>query len=957
MSARGATAHETKKALPPLKIPADQWQILSPLLDEALPLTPAARRAWLAQQTQLDAATRSQLAKLVALADAPESDHIFQSLTALGGAASPRAARASERQAGERVGPYELLRPLGRGGMAEVWLARRDDGAYEREVALKLPHTHLPHDVAARRMLRERNVLASLEHPAIARFYDAGVAADGQPFLAMEYVEGESITTHADRLKLDLRARSALVADVLDALHYAHQRLVVHRDLKPSNILVRADGRVALLDFGIAKVLESPSASVQATELTHVAGNALTLAYAAPEQLLAEPVTTSTDLYSVGVVLFELLTGGRPFAHAEQSASALIRAMDRSAVTTGAASTKSGEQRIDTNPDSSARARIQSNARGFASPAAWQRAFNGDLSAICAKALRNEPAERYASALSMREDLTRYLNHQPVRASSGAWAYRARKFFQRNTAAIIVSAAASVVAIALGAHAWQKTQDSQVDAARAAAVETVVKSLFSGMNPNSNTTRTFTAKELLDKSRPLMLQAGANDAQSRSKTHLMMGKLYLDVGALDEAIALLETEIIEARAAGDVRREVWAQCLLADAHLDQNKTKLAHDNMVRARTQLQPLVRQPELLSAEVDYRLGTAAYFLDNYTDADRYLKSAKRVLLDPSVKGETKIDTLANVLIKQATLVRAQGDWIAASDYFLEAQKVLQNVPGLQLTKDALAIEMLPVALAMGRFDDVIRQAEMLLSHLSTQPSANDAFWVTTTIHYIRALIRTGRLREASAQAKLLSANAVTRNDTARLKQAKRFETLIALHTGQSETALREYTAQLAPVDGETAGVVDPEGIQSIRRAISHSLLQLGRNAEALGILRGVEAAQTTLIKDAQSSDLAYTRVLFGVALIRQNELVEATTALTRAREALLAKRGANHWGVMLADAYLALIAAAQNPQAPPSATALNLADRVQRELGWQYGAPELAARLKRASPLSLFTVPALL
>jgi eukaryotic-like serine/threonine-protein kinase len=945
-------------------ITASHWQLLSPLLDDGLLLAPSARRAWLAQQTQLSAENHAQLAQLIALANAPETETFFQDLGGLlpaknvpsefGGGSH----HTSTRKADEVVGPYALLHPLGRGGMAEVWLARRSDGAYERDVALKLPLTHLPKNVAAERLLRERNVLAALEHPSIARFYDAGLAADGQPFLAMEYVQGESIIEHADRLKLNLRQRSALMLQVLDALHYAHQHLVVHRDLKPSNILVREDGRVALLDFGIAKVLESPQAATQATELTHAVGNALTLAYAAPEQLLAEPVTTSTDLYSLGVVMFELLTGGRPFAHAEQSASALIRAMDRSAVTGNAGGTKATGKRTGPATEVNAgRAQIQAQERGFDTAAAWHRAFEGDLAAICAKALRNEPAERYASALSMREDVGRYLEQRPVQASAGAWAYRARKFFQRNRAAIAVAAAASIAALGLGGHAWQKTQDSQVNAARATAVEGVVKSLFAGMNPNSNTARTFTAKELLDKSRPLMLQAGAANAESRSKTNMMMGKLYLDIGALAEAAALFETEIAEARAAGDVRREVWAQCLLADADMDQRKFQLAYDNMARARAQLQPLVKQPELLLAEVDYRLGTAAYFIKNYGDADRYLKTAKAALIDPSVKSETALETLVNVVRQQGVLARFQGDFVATNGYFLEAQKLLQNTPGLQLTKDALDIERLPLASNLGRYDEAIKESERLLSRLSNQASANQTYPVATAIHYVTALMRTGRLREAREQINRIKSDAVVANDALRLNIAKNFTASISLYSGDANTALREFNEQLAFDMNPPGKIVDVIGLQANRRNIAHCLLQLGRTAEALALLRNIELTQIQLLNNDQHGDIAYTRLLLGVALMRQNELPEAAAVLARSRDAMIAKRGANHWAVMLADAYLALMNASENPSAAPSANAVNLADRVQRELGWQHGAPELAARLKGTTQSHLVSVPVVL
>ena len=311
-----------------MQITASNWQLLSPLVDEALALAPEARSAWLDAQTQLSEPVHTQLAELIAVADAPETNALFRILPNLATAPQSADFNRSARAPGNTIGAYTLLRPLGRGGMAEVWLARRNDGAYERDIALKLPLAHLPANHAAERLMRERNVLATLEHPAIARLYDAGIAADGQPFLAMEYVEGENIIDYANHAKLDLRDRCKLMLQVLGALHYAHQHLVVHRDLKPSNILVRADGRVTLLDFGIAKVMGESDGLAHETELTRSVGNALTIAYAAPEQLLGESVTTATDLFSAGVVLFELLTHQRPFKNAETSAMGLVLAME-----------------------------------------------------------------------------------------------------------------------------------------------------------------------------------------------------------------------------------------------------------------------------------------------------------------------------------------------------------------------------------------------------------------------------------------------------------------------------------------------------------------------------------------------------------------------------------------------------------------------------------------------------
>ena len=293
------------------------WPRALALLDEALALTVAEREPWLVRTAADMPLVMPLLRKLLAAHDRVEVHGLLATLPKLQSDTAHLAPYDDAGAPGQRVGPFELIEPLGHGGMGSVWRARYADGRLKRDVAVKLPATRgNPASLAilSERFARERDFLAQLEHPNIARLYDAGVSQSGQPFLAMEYVEGVDIREYAALHKLTLRARSLLVVQVLEALQYAHQRLVVHRDLKPSNILVRADGRVALLDFGIAKVLEASDGALVETELTRVGGSAMTRAYAAPEQLMGEAVTTASDVYAVGVVLHELLVGKRPFA-------------------------------------------------------------------------------------------------------------------------------------------------------------------------------------------------------------------------------------------------------------------------------------------------------------------------------------------------------------------------------------------------------------------------------------------------------------------------------------------------------------------------------------------------------------------------------------------------------------------------------------------------------------------
>ena len=303
--------------------PEQQWSALSALYEEADALPADALPAWLKRLEEEQHPLLSQLRRMLEAREQLETDDFLGTLPKL---AAP-APREVVWAAGGRVGPYRLVRPLGEGGMAEVWLAERDDGAFKRQVAVKLPYPRPGRESFAVRFDRERDILASLRHPHIAGLFDAGVTKDGQAWLALEYVEGEPISTFCDSRCLTLRERVTLFRQVLLAVQHAHANLVIHRDLKPANILVTGQGEVRLLDFGIAKLLEAEGDATPETELTRQAGRSLTPRYASPEQLTGLPLTIACDVYSLGVVLYELLCGERPYELKVESAAQLEHAI------------------------------------------------------------------------------------------------------------------------------------------------------------------------------------------------------------------------------------------------------------------------------------------------------------------------------------------------------------------------------------------------------------------------------------------------------------------------------------------------------------------------------------------------------------------------------------------------------------------------------------------------------
>src|SRR6266446_3715934 len=410
---------------------AAQMAQMNRLLDEALDLDPEGRRRWLEALAPEYEDLKPALRKaLLPDAVAAESGNLA-TLPKLG-AAGDTTEFGSGLQAGQRVGPYRLVRPLGAGGMAEVWLAQRADGAFKREVALKLPMLSRPRKDLASRFAHERDILAGLEHPNIARLYDAGVSAEGLPYLSMEYVHGEPLTAWCDAHRLGLRERLKLFLQVLDAVHYAHGHQVIHRDIKPSNILVTDSGQARLLDFGVAKLLAEED---EHTELTQFYGRALTPDYASPELVRGEPIDAAADVYSLGVVAYELLAGSRPYRLKSGASITLLE----QAIVTAQVERPSTQVGAEAGTDRST------------TQVKLARRLRGDLDAIVLKALAKRPEDRYASASALADDLQRYLSGEPVKARPDTPAYRFSKFVLRHRIAAPVGAASVLL---FGAMGW-----------------------------------------------------------------------------------------------------------------------------------------------------------------------------------------------------------------------------------------------------------------------------------------------------------------------------------------------------------------------------------------------------------------------------------------------------------------------------------------------------------------------
>ena len=431
---------------------------------------------------------------------------------------------------------YEVLSLLGEGGMAKVYLARRSDGEFDREVALKIIQPGLlRHQEALDRFRSERQILAQMEHPHIARLLDGGQTAEGVPFLVMEKVEGVPITQFCQDQDLSLEARLKLFAQVCSAVHAAHQHLVVHRDLKPTNILVTPEGEPKLLDFGIAKILKAdPGLS-----LTQTGRNPLTPNYASPEQIGNRSLSTATDIYSLGVILYELLAGRRPFV--STNFSQLVYSICEQEPSKPSAVLE------DTVPFDT-----EGSIQGWRPPEEFRRQLEGDLDAIVLKALRKLPEERYASAEQFAEDIGRFLDGLPVLAQRDSWRYRTAKFLRRNTAAVLLSTAALLALVGFSVHTIyqsgllaEERDRAQGEQAKAERVSELLIGLFENADPTKTLGEELSARDILDQGLEQVQTDLAEGSPERTLLLGTLGKVYFNLGHLEKA-AELQAEALQA---------------------------------------------------------------------------------------------------------------------------------------------------------------------------------------------------------------------------------------------------------------------------------------------------------------------------------------------------------------------------------------------------------------------------
>jgi eukaryotic-like serine/threonine-protein kinase len=759
---------------------------LLPLLDEALDLLPHERAAWLANLQRTEPARAARLEAMLATEERLDSAGFLADLAEVP-AALPFAL------AGVRLGAYTLERPLGRGGMGTVWLARRSDGRYEGVVAVKLLNLALLDSVGAARFRREGTMLARLGDPHIARLLDAGVTDTGQPYLVLEHVEGERIDSHCDARRLTPEARLGLFMQVLDAVAHAHANLIVHRDLKPSNILVTADGTVKLLDFGIAKLLEDETA-LEDGALTDQGGWALTPEYAAPEQVTGGPVTTATDVYALGILLYVLLTGRHPTGEGSQT---------RSDHLTGILETEPSRLSAAVTPEAA-------TARG-SSAERLRRHYAGDLENIVAKALRKDPTERYASIGAFADDLQRYLSHQPVRARSHSLGYRTVKFVRRNRTGVAV--AASLLAL-LAAGAWRERvlrYQAETETRKATEVGDYLVSVFDVANPFSSGPEDggdVTARELLERGARRVDSSLAGQPEVQAQMRGVFGRAYAGLGLFDESTVLLRQALADHQK----------------LHGDQNL-----------------------IVAADMD-RLGHVLVHRDRYDEAEPLLREAlaQRRLLLGSAHSAT-----AETLDHLATLYQRRQDYAAAEPLFREALAIRRGLFADTAAIVGQSLNNLGVLLfAKSAYDQAEAVYREALAIEVRRLGENHPQTAQTLHNLAQTRTRQGKFAEAeSLYRRALAAKRKTLGDdhpTVAVNLNNLGSLLLQLdRVDEAEPVLREALA----IDRKTYGEQHSHVAQSLRN-LARVMMRTGQFAEADRLSREALAINRTVLGQEHSS-----------------------------------------------------------------------------------------------------------
>ncbi len=906
-----------------------QWPLLSRLLDEALALDEDAREAWLDALPAQHASLRPLLARL--LSRHAEAADFFAELPREADAATSSETPNAWPTTGTVIGPFRLERQIGHGGMGTVWLAYRCDGDLRLPIAVKLPSLEGHRGQIEERFERERRILAALNHPNIARLYEAGVTDDDHPYLALEYVEGESLLDHCNRKASPTHERLELFLQVLRAVRYAHANLVIHRDLKPSNIIVTTTGDVKLLDFGIAKLLDPESQRAERTELTQLHGRLMTLDYASPEQVLGEQLTTSTDVYSLGVVLFELLTGARPYRLKRGS-----RAELEEAILTGATSRPS-------------QAVTGEFATAMSMPVAkWRRALRGDLDTVVMKALEKDRAIRYPTVDAFAQDCERILQGRPVLAAPQHALYRFRKFVGRHRLAFGAATAVAVALLAGTAIAlWQarvaleQSRLTAEEASKQRAVQSFLTALFdknTRQQPDAAKARAMTVRELLvDASDRVQ---GEFDDTPSVKLELLntIAALLRDIDEY-ERTATLSTQAVEIARAHDLTAsDAYVEALMGVA--------VASRLLGRAEQAVQARDESLRVLDARGDKTSLLRARANANTIAQLAPDKDREIALVDEAVKlFETRYPTepaYFTALYYLGNLHRTQQRPAEAAVHFRRGIEVFPQVGSRDYTSFGASYAFAgECELWLGQIHAALRHYEQGLELLDRHAGTSSLVTRFQRTQYAEALHHAGRIADARA-----AYDEVTRTAPPGGATVVDFDVAVYGASGLLEEGrAREAQALLERFSSdwvEFGKRFVPNGRRWVA-ALAQAHAMQGRATEARKTLERLGDLPSLFYGDDPQTSPEYIAEASWIALAA-GDVESAWTMITKASEFLRAEQEHFNWGFVRLNTHAAEIAS----QRGDAVQALEMAERALQHLRAKAdlnGFPFLEARALKA------------
>jgi serine/threonine protein kinase len=880
-------------------VPPEQWRPFSEYLDQALDLPEADRAAWLAALAQRNPELAAAVASALSQRDRMGyTEFLAQPLLHSSGLP------VGATMIGRHVGPYVIEAEIGRGGMGSVWRARRADDRFETTVAVKFLHASWIGLQGEQRFRSEGQMLGRLDHPNIARLIDAGLLDTMHPYLVLEYVEGEAIDTYCAAKELDVEARVDLFLGVLAAVAHAHSHLIVHRDIKPSNIFVTRSGTVKLLDFGIAKLLDDAGSAA----LTKSGGTALTPQFAAPEQLLGKPVTTATDVYSLGLVLYVLLTGKYPVVADSDSSAHFIHAV----LTQDApqASTVSGM------------------------PAPWRRSLQGDLDNILGKALKKAPAERYASVGAFADDLKRYLTHEPVKACADTATYRLTKFVRRHRGGVmsglltvLVLCAATITTFLQKLEANRQRDAAQFEARRAESSNEFLNLLL--LSDGGTNQASLSPAGRIDLGAKMLELQYRDDPRFAGRMLVQLSNQYRGQTFTRQAVAL-DTRAYElGKGAQDPELMALAQCSAADTEASAGIVTNAPQRLAEAKQFIAQL--DAPSVALQVDCRRAEAqlAVKQGNMAVGEQILEGARRLL---EQSGQTYSASYTSVLSELGGIYNetrrfaqalAMAELISATHERYGRGGTTARLMALQ-NEAVVRFNMGEIQAAMGATDDV-RKRRLVIQGDSSEP-------LSMTGTYADKLVRLGRVQEGLDLARTASDRARSSGNTlwliftlrtmciayielGQLPEAEstiqdtatalgnsstmdqhfrglldRLRGLLELKRGDPAAALQSANASLAAMSGGANGKPLDERASMVLAA--GAALALGRPMEAkqfahqaLGMAEAVARGPDT------SADVGEALLLLAKAEIAQGRTAEAQPLLERAARCLTNGLGADH------------------------------------------------------------------